>query len=113
MAADKVPLEIDCRAVKQLLDAGQSLVLLDCREPDEHEIVRLPEARLLPMSQLMTRVGELDDARDQSLVVFCHHGGRSMRVATWLRQQGFSSAQSMSGGIDRWAEEIDRSLARY
>ncbi|HEY5311196.1 MAG TPA: rhodanese-like domain-containing protein [Pirellulales bacterium] len=113
MAADKVPLEVDCRAVKQRLDAGQPLVLLDCREPDEHEIVRLAAARLLPMSQLMTRVGELDDARDQPLVVFCHHGGRSMRVATWLRQQGFDQAQSMSGGIDRWAEEIDQTLARY
>ena len=113
MAADKVPLEVDCRTVKQRLDAGQPVVLLDCREPDEHEIVRLPEARLLPMSQLMTRVGELDDVRDQPLVVFCHHGGRSMRVATWLRQQGFDQAQSMSGGIDRWAEEFEPTWARY
>lgn len=113
MAEASVPIEIDCRTVKQRLDAGEPLVLLDCRESDEHEIVRISGARLLPMSQLMARVGELDDARDQPLVVLCHHGGRSLRVASWLRQQGFMLAQSMSGGIDRWAGEIDRSLARY
>jgi adenylyltransferase/sulfurtransferase len=113
MAADSVPMEVDCRGVKQRLDAGDDLVLVDCRESDEHEIVHLAAARLLPMSQLMVRVGELEDARGRPLVVFCHHGGRSMRVATWLRQQGFEQAQSMSGGIDRWAEEIDKSLKRY
>jgi rhodanese-related sulfurtransferase len=113
MATDSLPLEVDCRGVKQRLDAGEDLVLVDCRESDEHEIVRLAAARLLPMSQLMVRVGELEDVRQRPLVVMCHHGGRSMRVATWLRQQGFNRAQSMAGGIDRWAEEIDKTLARY
>lgn len=107
------PLEIDCQTVKQRLDAGEPLVLVDCREPDEHAIVQIKGTRLLPMSQMMLRVGELDDARDQPLVVLCHHGGRSLRVATWLRQQGFLSAQSMAGGIDHWAAEIDTTLPRY
>jgi rhodanese-related sulfurtransferase len=46
-------------------------------------------------------------------VVHCHHGGRSLRVAHWLREQGFANAQSMAGGIDRWSQEIDPSVPRY
>jgi rhodanese-related sulfurtransferase len=51
--------------------------------------------------------------REQPIVVHCHHGGRSLRVARWLREQGFRRAQSMSGGIEQWAVEIDSTLARY
>jgi rhodanese-related sulfurtransferase len=109
----KLPLEIDCHSVKQLVDAGDEFLLLDCRETDEYELVRIDGAQLLPMSELMTRVGELEEHRAGRVVVHCHHGGRSMRVAHWLRQQGFDQAQSMAGGIDRWAEQIDPSLARY
>ena len=59
------------------------------------------------------RLGELDAYRDQEVVVHCHHGGRSERVANWLRGQGFAQARTMVGGIDRWAEEIDHSVPRY
>ncbi|HTU23811.1 MAG TPA: rhodanese-like domain-containing protein [Pirellulales bacterium] len=108
-----VPMETDCRAVSQRLAAGGSFVLVDCREQDEFDLVRIPGARLIPMSQLAARVGELAPYRDSDLVVHCHHGGRSLRVAQWLREQGFAKAQSMAGGIDQWAVEIDRTLPRY
>jgi rhodanese-related sulfurtransferase len=55
----------------------------------------------------------LDPYRECEVVVHCHHGGRSMQVTRWLRQQGFAKAQSMAGGIDAWAAEIDTSLPRY
>jgi adenylyltransferase/sulfurtransferase len=113
MSDQKLPLEIDCRTVKSRLDAGDPLVLLDCREPNEHEIVRLASARLIPMSQLQERVGELNELRGAQIVVYCHHGVRSGRVASWLRAQGFERVQSLAGGIDRWSEEIDRALPRY
>lgn len=113
MSASATPFEIDCRAVKQKLDAGDDLLLVDCREPDEHALVHLGPAMLLPMSELMVRVGELEPHRGREIVVHCHHGGRSLRVVHWLRQQGFDKAQSMSGGIDRWALDIDPSLPRY
>ena len=113
MTDSQVPLEIDCRAVKQKLDAGEPVVIVDCREADEYATVHIPEAQLLPMSELMKRVGELEPHRTAEMVVHCHHGGRSLRVVHWLRQQGFAKAQSMSGGIDRWAVEIDPSLTRY
>jgi adenylyltransferase/sulfurtransferase len=65
------------------------------------------------MSQLAARVAELEAFRTRPLVVHCHHGGRSLRVANWLREQGFSQAQSMAGGIDQWSLEIDPTVPRY
>ena len=109
---EALPLEISCRDAKARLD-GDDLTLLDCREPDEHAVVSILGATLLPMSQLTGRVAELEPLRAKPLVVHCHHGGRSMRVVEWLRQQGFPKAQSMAGGIDQWAIEIDPSLPRY
>jgi rhodanese-related sulfurtransferase len=113
MSDPTTPLEIDCRTVKSRLDAGDPLVLLDCRERNEHEIVRLASARLVPMSELPERVGELDDLRDSEVVVYCHHGVRSRMVAARLRAQGFARVMSLVGGIDRWSEEIDATLPRY
>lgn len=108
-----LPLEIDCAAVKQLLDRQADVVLLDCREADEHALVNIAAAELFPMSQLMNRVGELEPHRNRHVVVHCHHGGRSMKVTQWLRGQGFAQVQSMAGGIDQWAAEIDTKLPRY
>ncbi len=108
-----VPWEIDCLAVKQRLEAGEDLLLIDCRERDEHELVHIAAARLVPMSELADRVVELEGYRQRPLVVHCHHGGRSLRVAQWLRAQGFALAQSLAGGIDTWSQEIDPTLPRY
>ncbi|HEV3006511.1 MAG TPA: rhodanese-like domain-containing protein [Pirellulales bacterium] len=109
----KLPMETTCQAVKAKLDAGDEFLLLDCRELDEHELVRIEGSRLLPMSQLMVRAAELEPYRSHEIVVHCHHGGRSLQVTQWLRQQGYSRVQSMAGGIDRWACEIEPQLARY
>lgn len=113
MTERKAPLEIDCRAVKARLDAGDALVLLDCRERDEYDLVRLTSARLVPMSELPQRVGEIDELRESEIVVYCHHGVRSRQVANWLRGQGFAHVLSLAGGIDRWSQEIDATLPRY
>ncbi|MEX2141161.1 MAG: rhodanese-like domain-containing protein [Pirellulales bacterium] len=114
MATDEtLPLEIPPGQVKELLDAGGDFLLLDCREPDEHATVHIKQAMLLPMSELPNRLDELASHRERQIVVHCHHGGRSMRVTKWLREQGFASAQSMAGGIDQWAVEIDPTLPRY
>ena len=107
------PLEIDCRSVAEKLRRGDDFLLLDCRERDEHQAVRIEQAVLIPMSELAQRADELDPHRGREIVVHCHHGGRSLRVAMWLRQQGHAGAKSMAGGIDQWAQEIDPSLPRY
>lgn len=113
MSGNELPMEIDVRGVKQKLDAGDDFLLLDCRDENEHALVCIDEATLVPMSELVDRVSELEPFRAKNIVVHCHHGGRSLRVASWLREQGFSQAQSMAGGIDQWAELIEPSMARY
>jgi len=106
-------IETDCQTVSKKLNEAPDFVLLDCREADEYATVSIPKARLLPMSELAARIGELEDLRDRDIAVHCHHGGRSLKVAHWLRSQGFAKAQSMAGGIDAWAVEIDPTLPRY
>ena len=112
-SAGDMPIEVDVHSVKSLLDDGAEFVLLDCREQDEFELVRIAGATLLPMSEIQTRLAELEPHRDAHIVVHCHHGGRSMQVTQWLRGQGFARVQNMAGGIDRWSIEIDPNLARY
>ena len=107
------PLEISCHDVRALLHADSGVVLLDCREADEHRLVAIDGARLLPMSEIPQRIGELTSLIEARIVVHCHHGGRSAKVALWLRQQGFARAQSMAGGIDQWAIDIEPGMARY
>lgn len=109
----ELPFEISCQSVKAKLDSGDDFLLLDCRETDEHAVARIAAARLLPMSEIQARQDELTPDREREIVVYCHHGGRSLQVARWLRQQGFAQARSMAGGIDRWSIEIDAAVPRY
>ena len=97
--------------VKQRLDRGEAMTLLDVREPWEYDAARISGSTLIPMGDVPSRVQELDP--DENIVVICHHGIRSANVAQWLRQQGFDKAQSMSGGIARWSALIDHSVPMY
>jgi rhodanese-related sulfurtransferase len=112
-AFDSLPVEIAPTEVKGMLDGKADFLMLDCREADEHAAAHIAQAVLLPMSELTERVSELEPHKNRRIVVHCHRGGRSLRVANWLRQQGFAGAQSMKGGIDQWAVEIDPTLPRY
>ena len=107
------PMEISCQQVKALLDADGPLILVDCREPDEHRMVSLDGAKLLPTSLLPAAIAELEPLRDERIVVFCHHGMCSLRMVEWLREHGFQNVQSMTGGIDQWAQEIEPGMVRY
>ena len=106
-------LEIDCKTLKAKIDAGEDFLLLDCREREEHQLVSLPEAELIPISEIQDRNGELEPRRETEIVVYCHHGIRSLQVTKWLLQQGFSDVKSLAGGIDQWAQEIEPCLPRY
>ncbi len=112
--SDQPSMEVDCASVKARLDdASDRFVFLDCREQEEFDNVRIDGATLLPMSAIQERIGELESNKDDDIIIHCHHGGRSMRVAMWMRQQGFTKAQSMAGGIDVWAQEIEPGMTRY
>ncbi|MGA9719530.1 MAG: rhodanese-like domain-containing protein [Acidobacteriaceae bacterium] len=92
---------------------GQSApFLLDVRELWEITSVGFPGAHTMPMGEVPSRAhNELDP--DGRIVVICHHGVRSLNVANWLRNQGFEQAQSLRGGIDAWARDVDSGVARY
>ena len=85
---------------------------IDVREPWEFATAWIAGSLLMPMGDVPSRAHqELDP--DQRLVVLCHHGQRSLNVAFWLRNQGFEQAQSLRGGIDAWAAEVDPAVRRY
>ena len=98
--------------VKHLLDAGERVVLLDVRQPEENAFCALPNSLLIPLGELSARVGELDRT-DDLVVVYCHHGIRSISGAALLAQAGFPNVASMAGGIDRWSQTVDPNVRRY
>src|SRR5208283_512999 len=104
--------EISVAEVKSMQDVGQNFTLLDVREPWEYEVARIAGSKHIPMGDIPARFNqELDP--ENHIVVVCHHGVRSMNVTAWLRQQGFEKVQSLRGGIDRWARQIDPSMQVY
>ncbi len=104
-------LQIDPRQLKQRLDHGDTFLLVDVREPSEHVICRIEGAKLLPMATLASNLPLLEQAED--VVLYCHHGIRSLEAAAWLRARGVEGAKSLAGGIERWATEIDPGVPRY
>jgi rhodanese-related sulfurtransferase len=104
--------EIAPEEVKAKLDAAEPFTLLDVREPWEFATATLAGAKQMPMGDVPTRAHqELDP--DEPIVVYCHHGVRSLTVTNWLRQQGFEKAQSMRGGIDAWSRQVDGGVPLY
>ncbi len=108
-----LPIEIDVAAVKKLQDDKEAFVFLDCREVDEVGTAKIDGTIHIPMREIPTRIAELQAHQQSRVVVHCHHGGRSLRVTQFLRQQGFDQAQNMAGGIDAWSLEIDSTVPRY
>jgi rhodanese-related sulfurtransferase len=103
--------QIQPTELKQMLDAGQPVLLLDVREPEEHAYCALPGSVLIPLGQLPARVEEVQ-AEGATVVVYCHHGVRSLSGAAILRRAGVEAA-SLAGGIDRWSLTVDASVPRY
>ena len=104
--------EINPESVRLLSQSGEPFTLLDVREPWEVETARIEGAKLIPMGDVPSRAHQELDPEDH-IVVYCHHGVRSMNVTVWLRQQGFEKAQSMAGGIDAWSRTVDPKVPVY
>lgn len=97
--------------LKKWFDEGKNIILLDVREDDEVAICSLPQAIHIPMNMIPLRQNELPD--DIPIVVYCHHGIRSLYSAIYLKELGFDEVYNLSGGIDTWAKEIDVYMMRY
>jgi rhodanese-related sulfurtransferase len=109
-----LPLEATPQDIQRRIDAGEPLVLIDVREPEEFALTRIQGATLIPMRNIPANLQQLEAKADVgALIVFCHHGVRSLNVAHWLREQGVPACQSMTGGIDAWSLVVDPSVPRY
>jgi len=114
MSETTLPLEITPQEVQRCLEEGERLALIDVREPGEFRLASIGGAELIPMRTVPAELSRLDAQADVTrLIVFCHHGVRSLNVVNWLRHQGVGACQSMAGGIDRWSLEIDPGVPRY
>ncbi|WP_165874062.1 molybdopterin-synthase adenylyltransferase MoeB [Rubrobacter taiwanensis] len=102
--------EISVRELKEKLDRGENVYVLDVREPHEYEIANLG-ARLLPLGELPERLHELD--QNAEIAVHCKTGGRSAKAVKLLKDAGFANVYNVKGGITAWSEEIDPSVPKY
>lgn len=103
--------DIEPTAVAARRQAGERFTLVDVREPWELEICAVDGALAIPMGEIPDRLAEID--RSAPVVVMCHHGGRSLRVAHFLAQQGFDRVANLTGGIHAWREQIDPAMRPY
>ena len=87
--------------------------LLDVRQPEEHAFVALPNSTLIPLGELPARADEIEEWKDDEVIVYCHHGIRSAQAVAHLRSLGFANIHNLSGGIDRWTDEVEPTLPRY
>ena len=112
--AMELAMEITPAEVKRRLDAGEKLHLIDVREPGEFATSSIAGGELIPMNTVPQHLQRLERLADGApLIVFCHHGMRSLMVVNWLREKGVAECSSMSGGIDQWSLSIDPAVPRY
>jgi rhodanese-related sulfurtransferase len=104
-------MEVAPSEVKDKLGRGEKFVFVDVREKWEYDTTQIEGSVLIPLRELPANLARLEAADE--IVLFCHHGMRSLDAAAWLRSQGVKGARSMAGGIDRWSAEIDPNVPRY
>ena len=94
------------------MDSGEEVRLIDVRELFEVRQSSIAGAEVIPMREIPNTLASLED-EEKPIIVFCHHGMRSLQVVGWLREHGVENCLSMAGGIDRWSLEIDPKVPRY
>lgn len=97
----------------QLIAAGSKVVLVDVRQPWEHEVARLAGSVLIPLGELARRADEVERPEGAMVVAYCHHGVRSLSGAAMLEQAGLGEVYSLAGGIDAWSMLVDETIPRY
>ena len=105
-------MELTAPELKARLDAGEKIKLIDVREAEEWDIVRLPGAQLLPLTQFQRLAPQRLDPED-TIVLYCHHGMRSAQAQQFLKTQGFENVFNLKGGIDAWALRVEPTMKRY
>ena len=104
--------QISAIELKARLDAGDDIQLIDVRQPNEYEFARIDGGKLIPLGEVLSRMGEIDDSRET--VVYCKMGGRSAQAIDALTRHGFTgSLINLAGGITAWSNDVDGSVPKY
>jgi len=96
---------------RKLRTTPEKVLLLDVREPFERELAAIHPSVHIPMGDIPSKADEIP--RDRELIVYCHGGTRSMMVAGFLENLGFTQVANLAGGIDAWSLQVDGSIPRY
>ena len=105
--------QITAPELKARLDAGERIHLLDVRNDDERAFCRVEPSQFIPLHELILRVEEVEPPSGAAVVVYCHHGVRSLRGAIVLMQAGMENVASLAGGIEAWSVLVDPTVNRY
>lgn len=103
--------DLDAEQLRQWKSSARDYVILDVRQPEELARASVPGAICIPMREVQQRVREIP--RTKPVVVMCHHGERSLRIARFLVTDGFQEVYNLDGGIDAYALVVDQSIGRY
>jgi adenylyltransferase/sulfurtransferase len=104
--------EITATELKNRLDAGEDIQLIDVRQPDEHAFARIEGAKLIPLGDIIKKMNEIDPGRET--VIHCKAGGRSARAIAALKNAGFTGElKNLKGGITAWSNEVDSKVPKY
>lgn len=104
--------EISATELKNRLDAGEDIQLIDVRQPDEYAFAKIAGAKLIPLGQIMQRMDEIDASRET--VIHCKMGGRSAKAIEIMQQAGFTgNLSNLKGGITAWSDEVDPKIPKY
>lgn len=104
--------EITATELKERLERGDDIQIIDVREPVEYDVARMPDSKLIPLNEVVNRMGEIDAERET--VVHCKMGGRSARAIEALRGAGFQGKLlNLKGGITAWSNDVDPSVPKY
>jgi sulfur-carrier protein adenylyltransferase/sulfurtransferase len=104
--------EVSATDLKQLMDSGADVQLIDVRQPDEYAFAKIEGAKLIPLGELMSRMSEIDPNRDT--IMQCKSGVRSARAVEFLQQAGFTGKlRNLRGGITAWSNEVDPKVPKY
>lgn len=104
--------EITVQELKEMQDNKESYFLLDVREDFEFHISNI-NGTLIPLDLLPERLDEIEDKKDEEVIVMCRSGARSAKAQKFLLENGFRKVRNLKGGINQWAREIDNSLPVY
>ena len=104
--------EISAADLKKRIDAGEDIQLIDVRQPDENAFAKIEGSKLIPLGEVIKRIGEIDEKRET--VIHCKMGGRSAKAIEMLQQAGYKGElKNLKGGITAWSNEVDPKVPKY